>query len=82
MDNLYSWIQWGLGIMVGILGWLHKQLYSEHRALQEKVHNVELASATRSEIDKLRLELKDDIYRGFDRIHSRLDKIVGGKEND
>lgn len=82
MANPEHWFEYALGFIMTILGWFHKTLYDEHRALQQEVSNLKSAMATREEIEKLRLELKGDLNDGFNRIHSRLDTFSGNKDND
>ena len=76
MIDFSHWFEIVLGMFMSILAWLHKELYSEHKKLRERVTEMEIRSATKGEIERLRLEIKDDIMRGFDRVHFRLDKIV------
>ena len=73
-DGLFKWM---IGILVTILSWCLKQMYTEHRALETLVNKMRVDMVTKAELQELKKEIKNDISDGFDRIEKRLDRMKG-----
>ena len=73
-DGLFKWM---VGILVTILAWCLKQMYTEHRALETMVNRMRVEMVTKAELQELRKEIKNDISEGFERLEKRLDRMKG-----
>lgn len=77
MPELSGWFEWLVGLLVLIISWCLKQLYTEHRALETRVNQMQVDSVTKAELQAIRAEIREEMKDGFGRIERMLDKVKG-----
>lgn len=65
MDEI---VKWGAYVISGLIGWLMKTLWENHRELQDKVADLSVKLAEE-------YVTKDALSKVFERVESKLDRI-------